>query len=280
MMASLSELEAPATTSSPPIPTLALPHSASSTEASAVADNTGLGAGTMVEETGTTGAVDHMGDADIVRVPTRRVVCGDALAWMSSQEQFPAGCGVFTSLPDITELSGVLGRLSVNEYKEWFIDTVSLTLSRLPKNSYAIFLQSPVRVTDDAGGSGRVGNSGRGGQYVIEWIDKSHLCSIAADRSNCRLYWSKIALLSNMSKKSCGRPTYSNMVCYGKGEKLHYRSSEFSTPDIFERGEMLWPKGIGINTVLMGVAFLKDVAKANLVVDPFCGKLELKPESG
>jgi len=34
---------------------------------------------------------------------------------------------------------------------------------------------------------------------------------------------------------------------------------------------MLWSKAIGIDCCLMGLAFLKDVAMVDCVVDPFCG---------
>ena len=35
--------------------------------------------------------------------------------------------------------------------------------------------------------------------------------------------------------------------------------------------EMLWSKGIGIDSCFMGAAFLRHVAHATVVVDPFCG---------
>jgi tRNA G10 N-methylase Trm11 len=34
---------------------------------------------------------------------------------------------------------------------------------------------------------------------------------------------------------------------------------------------MLWAKGIGLNTALMGCAFLKNIANADCIIDPFCG---------
>mmetsp|Transcript_32141 Transcript_32141/g.46335 ORF Transcript_32141/g.46335 Transcript_32141/m.46335 type:complete len:111 (+) Transcript_32141:607-939(+) len=46
----------------------------------------------------------------------------------------------------------------------------------------------------------------------------------------------------------------------------------FAIPDIFYRGEMLWNKGIGLDCCYVGVQFLRDVAKASCVLDPFCGK--------
>ena len=34
---------------------------------------------------------------------------------------------------------------------------------------------------------------------------------------------------------------------------------------------MLWAKGIGLDSCFMGVAFLQQVAKSKLIIDPFCG---------
>lgn len=50
-----------------------------------------------------------------------------------------------------------------------------------------------------------------------------------------------------------------------------YRTSKFAIPDIFHRGEMLWAKGIGIDCCYVGLCFLRDVAGATCVLDPFCG---------
>lgn len=50
-----------------------------------------------------------------------------------------------------------------------------------------------------------------------------------------------------------------------------YRTSLFAVPDIFYRGEMLWPKGIGLDCCYVGVQFLKSVANAKGIIDPFTG---------
>ena len=46
----------------------------------------------------------------------------------------------------------------------------------------------------------------------------------------------------------------------------------FAVPDIFFRGEMIWAKGIGLDCCYVGLRFLRDVAKADTILDPFCGK--------
>lgn len=208
----------------------------------------------------------------------REVHCVDALQWLSSfeNENFPQGSSIFTSIPDISEIPEMFSggpTLKVQEYESWFEEVVYLVLSKIQYGSYAIFLQSDVRVCDNNGN-------------LACWIDKSALCNRAAVRlGNCRLMWHKMCLLPNAAtKRSLGRPSYSHFVCYVKTLPTppietkwfpnmfpRYELEEFPTPDIFARGEMVWPKGIGLNTAIMGCAFLKKIAKADIVVDPFCG---------
>ena len=59
------------------------------------------------------------------------------------------------------------------------------------------------------------------------------------------------------------------MQCYGKNAV--YNPAEFAVPDIIERGEMIWPKAIGIDATILGLGFLKYVAQESRVIDPFCG---------
>ena len=50
-----------------------------------------------------------------------------------------------------------------------------------------------------------------------------------------------------------------------------YPNSAFAAPDVFDRGEMLWPRGIGLDAAYMGLTFLREVAQVRHVLDPFCG---------
>lgn len=54
--------------------------------------------------------------------------------------------------------------------------------------------------------------------------------------------------------------------------ELSYRPALFAVPDIFYRGEMLWPKGIGLDCCYVGIMFLKQIAEAKCVIDPFAGQ--------
>lgn len=86
-----------------------------------------------------------------------------------------------------------------------------------------------------------------------------------------------------MMKRSTGRPGYSHLICYVKNsteslvgitpsEGISHRTSKFAIPDVFYRGEMLWVRGIGIDCCYAGVIFLRDIAKAKTIIDPFCGQ--------
>ena len=91
------------------------------------------------------------------------------------------------------------------------------------------------------------------------------------NNKNIKLMWHKIVTTSEnaLTKLSAGRPSYSHLICYCKGNSK-YPASGFATPDVFYRGNMIWAKGVGLNCALMGVAFLQFV-KTNVIVDPFCG---------
>lgn len=138
----------------------------------------------------------------------RDVVVADSLAWMRSlcPDGLPPGVGCFTSLPDISELPTMfsIGKdLKVDEYKAWFIDTARLVLSRLPVGASCVFLQSDVRVVRN--------------DVVTHWIDKSYLCSRAAEEESCVMMWHKVVTAStDLACRVPGRPSFSHLVCYQK----------------------------------------------------------------
>lgn len=113
----------------------------------------------------------------------RDVICGDSIEYLKNmpEKTFPSGYCGFTSLPDISELQDMFpGPGDVEEYKEWFTNTAELFMSKLPEGSFVIFLQSDVRIIK------------QNTNEVLQWIDKSHLCSLAADRSGCTMMWHKL----------------------------------------------------------------------------------------
>lgn len=196
----------------------------------------------------------------------RTILVSDSVQWLRDMEGTLPG-SVFTSLPDISEMprvfTGVIEK-KLEPYKMWFLDAVSLIFARLEPGQCAVFLQSDVRAATKAGG-------------VIEWIDKSFLCSLAAHQNgHVRLLWHKIALVRNVGARSAGRPSYSHCLCFQK-KPVHEESSVvydtglFQVPDVLERGEMTWAKAIGLNCAIVGLSFLINVMKCTSIVDPFCG---------
>ena len=113
-------------------------------------------------------------------LPSREIICGDAIAWLNTFEDngLPEGYSGFTSLPDISEVMQIFHTDTV-AYKKWFTDSAALFMSKLAVGSYIIFLQSDVRYLSTTG-------------EVSEWIDKSFLCSVAAERTGCVMMWHKL----------------------------------------------------------------------------------------
>ena len=67
------------------------------------------------------------------------------------------------------------------------------------------------------------------------------------------------------------RGQYSHLLCFAKGLTASYRSGAFAAPDVFDRGEMLWPRGIGVDCAFLGLTFLKVTLNLHpfIVIPPF-----------
>lgn len=71
-------------------------------------------------------------------LPSREVVCAEAVAWMEGQDELPGS--LFTSMPDISEVE-----MRPAEYKKWFTRAAALAMRKLPPRSYALFYQTDVK---------------------------------------------------------------------------------------------------------------------------------------
>ena len=149
--------------------------------------------------------------AELGGVPRRQVIMDDAIMYMEELEDDSISGGVFTSLPDISEVPELTHEHDEadrhNVYKDWFTDVAALVFRKLADRSYAIFLQSDIRVHNKT-------------SEVTEWIDKSSLISRAADREGCKLMWHKICVpMDKVTRRaqSLGRPHFSRLVCFVKG---------------------------------------------------------------
>jgi hypothetical protein len=151
-------------------------------------------------------------------------------------------------MPDISEFNGY----TLNAWKEWFINTATLILSRTPENGVTIFYQSDIKVEGT-------------------WVDKGHLCQKAAEALGHELIWHKIVCRIPPGKISFGRPAYSHILCFSKAFRLHdlSKSSADVIPDI---GEKTWERGMGLEACLMIGKFVAKQTTTKTLVQPFCGQ--------
>src|SRR6478752_10499069 len=97
---------------------------------------------------------------------TSRIVhCEDAIKWLESQPVLE-GSSLLGSLPDISEFPSY----SLAQWKEWFISTAELTLSKTDPDGVTMFYQTDIKV------------DGR-------WVDKGYLVQKAAENQGHELLW-------------------------------------------------------------------------------------------
>lgn len=119
----------------------------------------------------------------------REIVCTDSIEWMRGLGGLPEGSSGFTSIPDITELDAMFGAgvgADYGGYTDWFITAAILLMRSLPQAngsnaSYCIFLQSDGRIMD--------------GERTAGWVDKAHMCSVAAAKAGFRIMWHKLVCM-------------------------------------------------------------------------------------
>jgi hypothetical protein len=63
-----------------------------------------------------------------------KVICKDSINYLKEQSEVSS---IITSLPDKEEVG-----MSLEEWKNWYMDTVRLIFDKINKNSYAIFYQT------------------------------------------------------------------------------------------------------------------------------------------
>jgi len=144
--------------------------------------------------------------------------------------------------------------MSVEMWKEWFINTCKMIFDKLPSNEVAIFYQTDSKIFEE--------------KNCIEWIDKSFYVQTAATQSKCTLLFHKIYLLVDVGIPKFGRPSYSHMLAFSKGKPDIMIQS--GIPDVSHRGDMTWVRGMGLSACLAAVKWAKGMG-ATTIVDPFCG---------
>lgn len=177
----------------------------------------------------------------------RQVYTADAIEWLNEHPTHD-GCSFVASLPDISEFQ----TMTLDQWKQWFMTTAKLVLSRTPDDGVTIFFQSDIK-------------------YEGEWVDKGYLVQKMAEESGHSLLWHKVICRAPAGTATFGRPAYSHLLCFSKGLRLHDVSK--STADVIpDLGEKTWQRGMGLNVCLMIAKFIKTQTKSHTLIHPFCGE--------
>jgi len=179
--------------------------------------------------------------------PERIVECGDAIEWLKSHDKFE-GASVVASMPDISEFTNY----TLAQWKEWFTSTAALIMSRCPDDGVAVFYQSDIK-------------------YEGIWVDKAYLVQKAAESVGMEQLWHKVVCRVPAGIATFGKPSYSHILCFSKGVRLHDMSK--STPDVIgDLGDKTWVRGMGLENCLMITKFIATHTNSTRVVHPFCGE--------
>jgi hypothetical protein len=175
----------------------------------------------------------------------RTVHCADALAWLEGQGVL-AGCSLITSMPDVSEFPS----LTLDEWKEWFVRTASLVLSRCPDEGVSIFYQTDIKKEGT-------------------WVDKGYLVQKAAEQSGHALLWHKVVCRTPPGSITFGRPAYSHLLCFSRGIRADLSKA---TADVLpQAGEVTWTRGMGVQACLVACQYVLRNTSTRTIVNPFCG---------
>ena len=185
----------------------------------------------------------------MVNNPERIIECTDAMAWLESHsKESLAGSSLVASMPDISEFTNY----TLMEWKNWFVNTASLIMSRTPDDGVVIFYQSDIK-------------------HEGVWIDKGYLVQKAAEINGVELLWHKIVCRVNPGIATFGKPAYSHILCFSKNLRLTDIGQ--STADVIpELGDKTWVRGMGLQNCLMIANFISKETKSTTIVQPFCGE--------
>jgi hypothetical protein len=152
---------------------------------------------------------------------------------------------VVTSLPDVSEVG-----LSLPAWRQWFLEAVAQVTVAVPADSVAIFFQSDIK-RDGA------------------WVDKGALVVRAAEDAGARVLFHKIVCRRQPGLPTLGRPGYTHLIAVSRGLRC---PDALGIPDIIvDAGPSLWVRAMGIRAAAVAVRFAREHARAQRIVDPFCG---------
>lgn len=156
----------------------------------------------------------------------------------------PGVCAV-TSLPDVSEVG-----LSLAAWRAWFLEAVRCVVDCVPAASAAVFFQSDIK-RDGA------------------WIDKGAMVIRAAEDAGARVLFHKIVCRRQPGLLTLGRPGYTHLIAVSRALKC---PDALPIPDVIvDAGPQLWVRAMGVRAAGHAVRFVRDHARADTVLDPFCG---------
>ncbi|MDB4968086.1 MAG: uncharacterized protein JWN44_3775 [Myxococcales bacterium] len=177
-------------------------------------------------------------------VAQRVVHHAEAVAWLRAQGRLE-GASVVTSLPDVSELSG----LGLDGWRAWFVEAARTVMDSVPDEGVALFFQSDIR---------------HGGV----WIDKGFLVSEAARQASMTLLFHKIVCRLPAGSATAGRASYAHLLGFARGARPPRRMTADVLPD---GGFRPGPRAMGVNACVEACRVVARDTTTRTVVDPFCG---------
>lgn len=169
----------------------------------------------------------------------RVIIEADALEWLKDHQDVGS---IVTSMPDMEETSH-----TADAYPEWFFNAAIACFESTSQGHPTIFYQ-----TD------RLHKGKR--------ISKAHILFDAAFEAGRRVVWHKIVLRRDPGKIDLRRPGYTHLLAFGDESVTAGKA----TPDVFDRGGVLYPNGMGVTAATTALAMAE--RHGLRVCDPFCGR--------
>jgi hypothetical protein len=169
----------------------------------------------------------------------KTVICADSFEWLPANRDQGS---IVTSLPDASEI----GIKDLNEYEKWVRRAATECFLSASEDCPVIFIQTDRR---------------KGGRQ----FSKANLLMNIAAEQGWFLLWHKIELTADVGKSNLYRPTFRNMVCFGRGKM----TAGQATPDVVPKSKRLYDMAFGFEAARACLEFCKK--SSNRVLDPFCG---------
>jgi hypothetical protein len=169
----------------------------------------------------------------------KTVICADSFEWLPANRDQGS---ILTSLPDASEI----GIENLDKYEKWVRRAATEIFLSASEGCPVIFIQTDRR---------------KGGRQ----FSKANLLINIAEEQGWFLLWNKIELTADVGKSNLYRPTFRNMVCFGRDDM----TAGQATPDVVPKSKRLYDMAFGFEAARACLGFCKKFS--NRVCDPFCG---------